>query len=123
MDINLEEIFEIVEEPEHSKSVLLDFQKKYNYDSELLFLLYQQNGINYEELNITEEDFRSWIHHFIIFRENGGNPWELKEIEDWENNPNNQNKEENYSPCSFLFFSDVLCALQMISFISNPSTG
>lgn len=101
MDINLEEIFEVVGEPEHSKTVLLNFQRKYNYDSETLYLFYQQNGINLEELNIKKEDFKSWIHHFIIFKENGGDPWELKKFEDWEDNPNNQNKAENYSPCSF----------------------
>jgi len=120
MNINLEDIFEIVEEPGHSKNILLDFQERYNYDSEDLYLAYQQNGINYEELNISEEDLKSWIHHFIIFKENGGDPWELKK---WENDLNNQNKEENYAPCSFLFFSEVLCALQIISFISKPSTG
>jgi len=108
MDINLEEIFEIVEEPEHSKSVLLDLQDKYNIDSEELYLFYQQNGINYEELPITEEDFKSWIHHFIIFEENGGDPWELKELNIWEDDLNYQNKEEDYSPCSFLFSCEIL---------------
>jgi hypothetical protein len=108
MDINLEDIFEIVEEPEHSKNVLLNFQEKYNIDSEELYLFYQQNGINYEELPVTEEDFKSWIHHFIIFKENGGDPWELKESDIWEENTNYQNKEENYSPCSFLFSGDIL---------------
>jgi hypothetical protein len=78
MNINLEDVFEIVEEPEHSKNILLNFQEKYNIDSEDLYLFYQQNGINHEELSVTEEDFKSWIHHFIIFKENGGNPWELK---------------------------------------------
>ncbi len=115
MDINLEEIFKIVKEPEHSKTILLNFQKEYKYDSETLYLFYQQNGINYEELNIKKKDFKSWIHHFIIFRENGGDSWELKEFEDWEDNPNNQNKEENHSPCSFLFFSDVLRGLSLFS--------
>jgi hypothetical protein len=48
--------------------------KSKNVDSEELYLFYQQNGINYEELPITEEDFKSWIHYFIIFKENGGDP-------------------------------------------------
>jgi len=108
MDINLEDVFEIVEEPEHSKNVLLDFQEKYNIDSEELYLFYQQNGINYEELPISEEDFKSWIHHFIIFKENGGDPWELKESDIWKENIAYQNKEENYSSCSFLFFCVIL---------------
>jgi len=66
MDINLEEIFE---EPAHSKSFLLDFQEKYNIDSDELYLFYQQNGINCEKLPITEKNFKPWIHHFIIFKE------------------------------------------------------
>ena len=101
MDISLEDVFEVVEEPEHSKNVLLNFQEKYDIDSEELYLFYQQSGINYEELPITEEDFKSLIHHFIIFKENGGDPWELKKSDIWKENTNYQNKEQNYSSCSF----------------------
>jgi hypothetical protein len=37
----------------------VNFQEKYNIDSEDLYLFYQQKGINHEELSVTEEDFKS----------------------------------------------------------------
>ncbi|PXV62133.1 hypothetical protein C7954_15011 [Halanaerobium congolense] len=110
MDINLEDVFEIFEEPEHSKNVLLNFQEKYNIDSEELYLFYQQGGINCEESPISEEDFKSLIHHFIIFKENGGDPWELKKSDIWEENIAYQNTEKDYSPCSF-FSCVILCII------------
>ena len=94
-DINLEDYFDVVIEPEHSKNVLLNFQKKYGYDSVKLYTLYkqEQNLDNY--LNIDKEDFHSWIHHFIIFTQNGGDvsdlgdDWNLK-LDDnkWEDSQN-----------------------------------
>ena len=77
MEININEIFDVVIEPEHSKSVLKDLEDKYGYDSIELYHLHKQGLIDYKDLEITKREFNSWIHHFIIFKENGGDPWEL----------------------------------------------
>ena len=77
MEINIDELFEVVIEPGHSKMVLKEFEDKYGFDSIELYQLYKQGLIDYQDLEITKKEFNSWIHHFIVFKENGGDPWEL----------------------------------------------
>lgn len=79
MDFNLEDFFDVVVEPEYSKGVLLEFQEKYNYDSMLIYKMYKQGFTDYKQLEIKKDDYFSWIHHFIIFTQNGGDVWDLKE--------------------------------------------
>lgn len=85
MDINLEDYFDFVEEPQHSKGVLIDFQEKYKLDSEWLYKTYKAGEINYNDLGISKDDYYSWLHHYIIFVQNEGNVWDLKRTEEkWE---------------------------------------
>ena len=79
MNLNHEEFFDVVVEPEHSKKILIDFQKKYKYDSFMLYTAYVQGLINTKDLNISQDVLNSWIHHYIIYKENGGDIWSLKE--------------------------------------------
>lgn len=102
MDINLEEFFDVVVEPEHSQKMLLDFQKKYKYDSFKLYTAYKQGAINAKELNISEDVLKSWIHHFIIYKENGGDIWELKENTGWDSSDDFEERDDNHSSLSFL---------------------
>jgi len=77
MEFNIEEVFNIVKEPEHSREVLLKFQEKYGYDSVQLYRWYKQGLINLKELDISKREFDSWIHHFLVYKESGGDLWEL----------------------------------------------
>jgi len=33
--------------------------------------------INLKELDISKREFDSWIHHFLVYKESGGDLWEL----------------------------------------------
>lgn len=80
-DINIEDYFDVVIEPGHSKSILLGLQKKYGYDSVKLYRLHKRDYKYYEKLDIKEDDYRSWIHHFIIFTQTGGGISDLSEVD------------------------------------------
>jgi len=60
MDFNLEEIFDIVVEPEYSKDVLLELQEKYHYNSMLIYNMYKQGFTDYKRFNIKKNDYISW---------------------------------------------------------------
>jgi len=79
MNINLEEFFDIVVEPEYSRGVLLELQEKYHYNSIFIYKMYKQGFADYKGLNIKKDDYISWIHHFIIFTQNGGDVMNLRE--------------------------------------------
>jgi len=98
MNINIDDLFDVVVEPEHSKKILIDLQKKYNYDSLKLYDAYNQGAIDVENLNISQDKLNYWIHHFIIYKENGGDLWELKENKEWDNT---EERNKNHSSLSF----------------------
>ena len=122
MDINIDDFFDVVVEPEHSKKILVDLQNKYNYDSLKLYEAYKQDAINVGDLNISQDKLNHWIHHFIIYKENGGDLWELKENTEWDTN---EERDKNHSSLSFLFsfVTESLLGLHIISFISIPLLG
>ncbi len=58
-DINIEELFDVVNQPEHSTKVLLDYQNKYGVNTLELF------SKDYEVVAhpIKREDYLDWLFH------------------------------------------------------------
>jgi hypothetical protein len=105
MNFNLEDFFDVVVEPDYSKGVLLELQEKYHYDSMFIYEMYKQGFANYKELDIKKNDYISWIHHFIIFTQNGGNVWDLKKPdEDFDSDLNDDERMDKRGGNPLLFF-------------------
>jgi len=67
--------FVFVKEPEHSRRVLLGFQKKYGIETNEFFTFYRTFGVT--PVKIDAKELASWEHHFEIFKMAGGDVWSL----------------------------------------------
>lgn len=102
-----EHLFEIVEEPEYSRDMLLSLQEKYassgvnSYD---VYWHYKVQGFKYWADFIPE--IEDWVYHYESFLKYGGNPDELKKYEDDSQGqvPDNEKKMSGHKDrSSFLF--------------------
>ncbi|MGB9792345.1 MAG: hypothetical protein ACPLTR_07195 [Thermacetogeniaceae bacterium] len=70
--------FVFVKEPDYSRQVLLEFQKKYGIGTYDLFTFYRTFGVT--PVKIDAKELASWEHHYEIFKMAGGDVWSLKEF-------------------------------------------
>lgn len=73
MNIQFHELFEIVQQPDHSRGKLLALQKKYKIDSLQFFSLYKE-GI---DLPISEKDRDNWLFQLEMFISTDGDIFDL----------------------------------------------
>lgn len=71
----LEDLIEVVYEPDFSKSILLELQKKYNLNTVRFYELYKEGMVP----GVSLEDAENWIYNFEIFMLSKGNIKELVE--------------------------------------------
>lgn len=69
--------FVFVKEPDYSRQVLLEFQKKYGIGTYDFFTFYRTFGVT--PVKIDAKELASWEHHYEIFKMAGGDVWSLKE--------------------------------------------
>lgn len=73
MSITLQDLVEVVTQPEYSKSKLLALQEKYNLDTIQAIRLYRE-GI---PLPISSKDMENWLFQFDMFVATDGNIFDL----------------------------------------------
>lgn len=71
--ISLNDLIKIVQQPDFSKTKLLEFQKQYNLDS-IQFLFWHREGI---PLPIEPRDINNWLFHLEMFIRTEGDILEL----------------------------------------------
>lgn len=99
-----EDLFVVVEEPDYSKSIMDEMEKKYNISSLEFYISYKNDTLDYSIFD-DKNDIELWAHHIEVFCLTGGNLWE--EIEDKEDKSNNSflitAEEHNSSAIYFLY--------------------
>lgn len=69
--------FVFVKEPDYSRQVLLELQKKYSIETNDFFTFYRTFGVT--PVKIDAKEVAKWEHHYEIFKMAGGDIWSLKE--------------------------------------------
>jgi len=62
--LNIADLFTVVIQPEHSKQVLCEFQRKYNITTNE-FIAFFNEGISIP--NMPQEDINEWVFQYKIF--------------------------------------------------------
>lgn len=95
-NIGLEDMFEVVIQPEHAKGVLRDLQNKYNM-STFDFLSFYKEGI----IPIPQKDGERWIFQLNLFLTADGDLGELIDGRYFGNNCNTDPLDDFYdTPCT-----------------------
>ena len=69
----LEDLFETVIEPDHSKQILLEYQKKYGMNSIIMWFKYTSG----QSLNISSKELDRWLFEYEMYRAAEGDIREL----------------------------------------------
>lgn len=64
------DIIEVVDEPDYSKSIIEEMEKKYSVTSDNFYKAYKNDVLNYK--NFDRDDIDKWIHHIEVLQILGG---------------------------------------------------
>lgn len=60
------DIIEVVDEPDYSKSIIEEMEKKYSVTSDNFYKAYKNDVLNYK--NFDRDDIDKWIHHIEVLQ-------------------------------------------------------
>ncbi|HHV76814.1 MAG TPA: hypothetical protein GXX39_05545 [Syntrophothermus lipocalidus] len=107
--------FVFVKEPEYSQQVLLEFQKKYDIETNDFFTFYRTFGVT--PVKIDAKELARWEHHYEIFKMAGGDIWNLKE-------PNRQSESLKWRGNLLFFMSSPMLPSSVFHFeLSRFASG
>jgi hypothetical protein len=84
----LDGMFNVVNEPEYSKGMLLNYQEKYRISSSDIYRLYINGLLNFASGDL-KEDLEDWVYNYKIFIFNNGNIQDLEAGGDYSTPPFN----------------------------------